>query len=35
MSKSRKDQRRHRRKVYGSAKGLTEHNKRGKRRKKK
>lgn len=33
MSKSYKDQRRHRHKVGGTSKGLQEHNKRGKRRK--
>jgi hypothetical protein len=32
MSKSHKDQRKHRRKVAGTIKGLAEHRKRGKRR---
>jgi hypothetical protein len=32
MSKSRKDQRKHRKKVAGTAKGLSEHRKRAKRR---
>lgn len=35
MSKTRKDQRKHRRKVAGTADGLLEHNKRRKRRRNK